>query len=398
MGGSGCPFLRLKAFAADRCPFLKNLTGAETGAQRDAVHCPVLSSETNFAKAYEMFHGEKGVVPRDRRAIAQGVVASLEGVTVGLGGDHQAEDLGRSQTSSPYQKVEGPCGDLAFHGAMMAAPIGMASISLSSNFAGTPANDGDSEALAKLKAAGVVPHNGEGGVRETSHQQLRQPPPSKSSGFSDTAPVVESRCPLSRIPILRDALGDLLLPTQSAGKSFKLACPSAIVKMRAAFAATPAMRALRPHELGVRLAAVATTSLVTNVPLGAWREHLVKFSPEWFVAVHASIPLIIMMRKSLLLPQLTIIATIGCAILGQFAGSRLERKRVRASKLKRSLPPPPGCGGASKSVVNSGLPSCPLRKLDATKGLVESAEETFATCPMKLNSPLPVCKVGSVRA
>merc|ERR1719409_517408 len=104
------------------------------------------------------------------------------------------------------------------------------------------------------------------------------------------------------------------------------------------------------------------------------------------------------MRKSLLLPQYAIIATIGCAILGQFAGSRLERKRVRASKLKRSLPPPIGCRGASNLAVNSGLPSCPLRKLEATKGLVQSAEETFATCPMKLSNPVPTCKVGSVQA
>lgn len=393
MAASGCPFLRLKAFAADRCPFLKNLKGVEADAQ-DRVQCPVLSNETNFAKAYEMFHGEKGVVPRDRRAIAKGVVCSFEEEqTVGLS---ESDRVG-VQPSCHNGNAEGTFGDLAIHGNAR-APVAFASISLAGSFAGPPANDGDSEALAKLKSAGIVPPSGEGGFnKETSHN-LGQPPPSKSAGFSDAAPVVESKCPLSRIPILRDVLGDLLLPTQTAGKSFKLTCPSAIVKMRAAFAATPAMRALRPHELGVRLAAVAGTSLVTNVPLGVWREHCIKFSPEWFVAVHASIPLIIMMRKSLLLPQYAIIATIGCAILGQFAGSRLERKRVRASKLKRSLPPPRGCGGASSSVVNSGLPSCPLRKLEATKGLVQSAEETFATCPMKLSNPVPVCKVGAVNA
>merc|ERR1712216_882556 len=264
MAASGCPFLRLKAFAADRCPFLKNLKGLETDAQNKAA-CPVLGSETNFAKAYEMFHGEKGVVPRDRRALAKGVVCSLEEAeTVELGeADHVMV-----QTGCSYGRTTPTCGDLELHRNSM-APVGFASLSLTGSFAGPPANDGDSEALAKLKSAGVIPPSGEGVSKQTSHN-LGQPPPSKSAGFSDAAPVVESRCPLSRIPILRDALGDLLLPTQTAGKSFKLACPSAIVKMRAAFAATPAMRALRPHELGVRLAAVATTSLITNVPLGVW--------------------------------------------------------------------------------------------------------------------------------
>eukprot|EP00959_Pyramimonas_sp_CCMP1952_P110133 2304358-Pyramimonas_sp.AAC.2 len=78
--------------------------------------------------------------------------------------------------------------------------------------------------------------------------------------------------------------------------------------------------------------------------------------------------------------------------------SRLERKRVRASKLKRSLEPPLGCGGAFNLAVNSGVPACPLRKLEATKGLVESAEQRFATCPMKLHTPVPVCTVGTVNA
>lgn len=59
-----------------------------------------------------------------------------------------------------------------------------------------------------------------------------------------------------------------------------------------------------------------------------WRDHLEKFSPAWFVAVHASIPLIMLMRKSALLPKYAIAATISCAILGQYLGSRYERARV----------------------------------------------------------------------
>lgn len=159
-------------------------------------------------------------------------------------------------------------------------------------------------------------------------------------GFGGAAAMTESsKCPLSRIPIIKDVMGGLLYLDPPAKfrnrpppfKGLKLECPQAIVKMRAAFAATPPIQALRPQELHVRIAAVAATSLFTNVPLGAWREHLVKYSPAWFVAVHASIPLVIMMRKSVMLPKSAIIATIGCAILGQLCGSRLERARVEGN-------------------------------------------------------------------
>eukprot|EP00959_Pyramimonas_sp_CCMP1952_P084213 1761459-Pyramimonas_sp.AAC.1 len=86
MAASGCPFLRLKAFAEDRCPFLKNLKGVAIGAVNKSVKCPVLSDDDSFVEAYEMFHGEQGVVPRDPRAIAQGVVSFFEEETIGLGG------------------------------------------------------------------------------------------------------------------------------------------------------------------------------------------------------------------------------------------------------------------------------------------------------------------------
>ena len=80
------------------------------------------------------------------------------------------------------------------------------------------------------------------------------------------------------------------------------ACPAPIVAMRAALARTPPVRALRPKPLALKFAAVGATSLSVNLPLGAWREHCRKFSPEWFVAVHASIPLIVTLRKAVVMP------------------------------------------------------------------------------------------------
>ena len=81
--------------------------------------------------------------------------------------------------------------------------------------------------------------------------------------------------------------------------------------------------------MALKFAAVGATSLVVNAPLGVWREHCRKFSPEWFVAVHASIPLIMSLRKALIMPTFAVLITISAAVAGQFIGSRAERSRCQ---------------------------------------------------------------------
>jgi hypothetical protein len=61
----------------------------------------------------------------------------------------------------------------------------------------------------------------------------------------------------------------------------------------------------------------------TNVPLGIWRSGLRRFSLLWFIAIHASIPLLIALRFALSLPYWVIPPEIGLAVVGQFAGGRL---------------------------------------------------------------------------
>lgn len=71
------------------------------------------------------------------------------------------------------------------------------------------------------------------------------------------------------------------------------------------------------------LVAIVFTFAV-NVPFGWWRAGVRKFSPAWFVAVHAAVPLVIAMRFALGLPfrwsvfPLFVAAYFG----GQFVGSR----------------------------------------------------------------------------
>jgi len=71
------------------------------------------------------------------------------------------------------------------------------------------------------------------------------------------------------------------------------------------------------------LVALAVTFAI-NVPFGYWRAGARKFSQQWFVTVHAAVPMVIALRFALGLPfrwkmlPFFVAAYFG----GQFAGSR----------------------------------------------------------------------------
>jgi len=70
--------------------------------------------------------------------------------------------------------------------------------------------------------------------------------------------------------------------------------------------------------------------MMVNLPFGFWRAGVRKFSPAWFVAVHAPVPLVIVLRHvsgaGWHLASFPLV--IAAFFLGQFAGARL-RKRLR---------------------------------------------------------------------
>lgn len=109
----------------------------------------------------------------------------------------------------------------------------------------------------------------------------------------------------------------------------KLICPPPIVAARAALASTTAVKQLRPQALPVKLVAVAAVVAGINMPCGAVREHFEKFSVGWFIAVHATIPFVAMLRKAVIMPKYAIVVTIAAAVMGQVVGSRLERMRLK---------------------------------------------------------------------
>jgi hypothetical protein len=64
-------------------------------------------------------------------------------------------------------------------------------------------------------------------------------------------------------------------------------------------------------------------ALGSNVALGMWRRRLRPFSPTWFVAIHASIPLLVAMRLALARPNWVIPLEITMVVAGQLVGARL---------------------------------------------------------------------------
>ena len=83
--------------------------------------------------------------------------------------------------------------------------------------------------------------------------------------------------------------------------------------------------------MGLKILAVSVLCFLVNIPLGAQRERSRKFSWQWIVWVHASIPLIIALRIGLRLSPWAIPLNIAAAVLGQFVGAAPEKKRRRAS-------------------------------------------------------------------
>jgi hypothetical protein len=77
------------------------------------------------------------------------------------------------------------------------------------------------------------------------------------------------------------------------------------------------------------LALVAIMTFLLNLPFGWWRAKVRKFSPAWFVAIHAPVPVIVVLRFALGLPFRweTLPIFVACYFGGQFVGARLRMRR-----------------------------------------------------------------------
>mgnify|MGYP007110400840 FL=1 len=77
-----------------------------------------------------------------------------------------------------------------------------------------------------------------------------------------------------------------------------------------------------PPHMDILLVALVTFGI--NLLLGRWRKRYRKFSPMWWVLIHASIPIVIPLRIGLNVPLWTIPVFIALGVVGQALGSRLE--------------------------------------------------------------------------
>lgn len=144
-------------------------------------------------------------------------------------------------------------------------------------------------------------------------------------------------CPIAKSYRAVSRVLPLVASTLQPPPSMKLRCPPAIVAARAALARTALVKNLRPQPLPAKMLVIALLGMAVNVPLGMWKEHTEKFSLQWFAAVHAAVPFIAMLRKSVLMPKTAMALTIGASILGQIIGSRAERHRLKTVASKDRL-------------------------------------------------------------
>ncbi|KAK9802805.1 hypothetical protein WJX73_009710 [Symbiochloris irregularis] len=236
----GCPFAHgdsVVTFAVTTCPFLRSVARdqGETYARNIAVAparpaagapAPVLPESLDGVTAtFELFHGQKGVVPL-------------------TGSRKEALSTRTLQAAACPQQQSSP------------------------------------------SAAGL----------HSTPRELHQGPlplASRSSYSNRQAPF--AAISLSFLDFL-PGYNDLF------GRGRKLACPPVIIGMRAAVARLPPVKSLRPQAFSVRLLSIGLVAALLNIPFGAAREHTAKFSPQWFLAVHATIPLIAPLRKAVLMP------------------------------------------------------------------------------------------------
>lgn len=108
-------------------------------------------------------------------------------------------------------------------------------------------------------------------------------------------------------------------------------------------------------------------AIAANLPCGMWREHTRKFSPQWFLAVHATIPFVASLRKAVLMPKWAILLTI--------AGSSERRRGLGGAEEAgwggRCRPAPaPGHHAASAHCLpascDAPVPSAPHLRLRLT--------------------------------
>ncbi|XVF52241.1 hypothetical protein PTKIN_Ptkin05aG0003300 [Pterospermum kingtungense] len=278
-----------------RCPFLKNInkptnfsfSSLSFPCPVPGARGPIFEDGPNFDMAFKLFHGKDGIVPLSGKS------------------DVHCDKVEHEPTPEFNP---------------LAAKF--ATISLSAFTAGGPFGFGPF--FDKWK-----------NQKRKSDSSNKQEPSSQkgNSSFHDALGdewLQIGNCPIAKSYRAVSHVLPLVATAFQPPPGMKLRCPPAVVAARAALARTAFVKNLRPQPLPAKMLVIALLGMAANVPLGVWKEHTKKFSLSWFAAVHAAVPFIAMLRKSVLMPKTAMALTIGASILGQVIGSRAERHRLKA--------------------------------------------------------------------
>ncbi|GLT61484.1 hypothetical protein SLA2020_341870 [Shorea laevis] len=279
-----------------RCPFLRNIN-KPTNFSFSSVNFPfpvrgaggpIFEDGPNFDMAFKLFHGKDGIVPLSEKS------------------DFHC----RSPVPEPTPQ---------FNPLAKTATISLSTFGLGGPFSFGPFDNWKNQKNQKKKSN---PSN-----KEDSSSQKGNSSTHEAFGKewleAGNCPIAKSYRAVSRVlPLVATAF------QPPAG--LKLRCPPAVVAARAALARTALVKGLRPQPLPAKMLVIALLGMAANIPLGVWKEHTKKFSLSWFAAIHAAVPFIAMLRKSVVMPKTAMALTIGASILGQVIGSRAERHRLKA--------------------------------------------------------------------
>ncbi|PWA35530.1 hypothetical protein CTI12_AA608640 [Artemisia annua] len=281
-----------------RCPFLRNINEPTNFSFSSSMAFPlparakgpIFEDGPNFDMAFRLFHGQNGVVPLSEGSLQFSQKVKPEPVP------HQFNPLAAKAATISLSGLGGAFGFDAFNEMFK--------------------NQQRKHKSSKKDSS----QKGDSNHEATGEEWLK----------SGNCPIAKSYRAVSNVlPLVAKAF--------KPPSGIKYQCPPAIVAARAAIARTAFAKNLRPQPLPAKVLAIGVLGMAANVPLGVWREHTKKFSPSWFVAVHAAVPFIGMLRKSVLMPKAAMAFTIAASILGQVIGSRAERYRLKAIAAR---PPP----------------------------------------------------------
>ncbi|RZB44493.1 hypothetical protein D0Y65_054447 [Glycine soja] len=246
---------------------------------------PIFEDGPNFDLAFRLFHGSDGVVPLSDRSFRPSE---------------------KKVQAEPPKSQFNPL-------AAKAATISLSSFGFGGAFGFDAFSEKWNNQKRKSKSSKNDPSSQDGSKHEAGNDWLQ----------NGNCPIAKSYRAVSNVLPL---VAKVIQPPPG----IKYKCPQAVVAARAAIARTAFAKNLRPQSLPTKVLVIGMLGMAANVPLGIWREHTKKFSPTWFAAVHAAVPFIAMLRKSVLMPKSAMAFTIAASVLGQVIGSRAERYRLKA--------------------------------------------------------------------